>query len=187
VCPHRSLPLPILQSHQTRHQVFGVFQRCATQRGGAHRRRPHYSWGTRAWGASAEVTLLPLLQSKQPIPGQNCELSGELGVFRTIAVRSSGMITVLSALVPLLSFRFRSRACWSSRSSPSDMRIQPPSAGKIVARPEGRWLHHRLATVRSITHCTDNARVWRRPGAPSIVAVTSVEPADRSARARYAR
>ena len=46
-----------------------------------------------------------------PVPAQNCELSGKLeDFFCVIAVRSGGMITILSALVSMLSFHFRSRA-----------------------------------------------------------------------------
>jgi hypothetical protein len=49
-----------------------------------------------------------------PVPTQNCELSGKPGDLAcVIAVRRGGMITVLSALFSMLSFRFRNRASLS--------------------------------------------------------------------------
>jgi hypothetical protein len=49
------------------------------------------------------------LAGPNPVPTQNCELSGKLGIFLDDR-RTGGMITILSALISMLWFRFRSRA-----------------------------------------------------------------------------
>jgi hypothetical protein len=184
VCPHRSLPLEIFQSLQTRHQVFGVFQRCTPQRGGAHRRRPH-ALGHQSVGSWCRGDLI-----KATRLFKNCELSGELGDSpndrRTVEQLDHRSIRSRSlALVPF------------SQSSVLDARAHHPPTSVSdhlrLARSShvrGRWpaSPRRFGEIHpSSSHCTDNAHILRPPAAPSIVAVTSVEPADKSARARCAR